>query len=38
LGGALIDWDAKNMKAIGLPKADEYIRELERTGWELPKG
>jgi len=27
LGGALIDWDAKNMKAVGLPKADEYIRE-----------
>ena len=37
LGGALIDWDAKNMKAIGIPKADEYIRESERKGWELPK-
>jgi hypothetical protein len=36
LGGALIDWDAKNMKAIGIPKADEYIRESERKGWELP--
>ena len=37
LGGALIDWDGKNMKAIGMPKADEYIRESERKGWELPK-
>jgi hypothetical protein len=36
LGGALIQWDAKNMKATGLPKADIYIKEAERKGWELP--
>jgi predicted dehydrogenase len=36
LGGALIQWDAENMKARGLPKADIYIKEAERKGWELP--
>ena len=36
LGGALIHWDAENMKAKGLPKADIYIKEAERKGWELP--
>jgi predicted dehydrogenase len=36
LGGAAIHWDAENMKAVGLPEAEKYIREPERKGWELP--
>jgi predicted dehydrogenase len=35
LGGATIDWDAKNMKAKGLPKADRIIQEPVRKGWEM---
>ena len=35
LGGEMIYWDAKNMKAMGLPKADEIIREPVRKGWEM---
>ena len=27
MGGAMIRWDAENMKAIGLPEADQYIKE-----------
>jgi hypothetical protein len=38
LGGALIQWDAENMKAKGLSMADMYIKEAERKGWELPSG
>lgn len=35
LGGRKIHWDAANMKAIGLPEADPFIREPVRSGWEM---
>lgn len=35
LGGQIIHWDAENMKAKGLPAADEFIREPVRKGWEM---
>lgn len=35
LGGEKIYWDNKNMKAIGLPEADQIIREPVRKGWEM---
>ena len=35
MGGLKIHWDAENMKAKGLPAADEFIREPERNGWEM---
>jgi predicted dehydrogenase len=35
LGGKKIYWDADNMKAIGLPEADDIIREPVRNGWEM---
>lgn len=35
MGGAEIFWDAKNMKAKGLPEADQYIKEPVRPGWEV---
>ncbi len=35
LGGKKIFWDSKNMKATGLPEADEIIREPVRKGWEM---
>lgn len=33
--GQKIDWDAKNMQAIGLPEAEVFIREPVRKGWEI---
>ncbi len=35
LGGKKIYWDSNNMKAVGLPEADEIIREPVRKGWEM---
>lgn len=35
LGGQKIIWDGPNMKAIGLPEADPYLREPVRPGWEM---
>ncbi len=35
LGGKKIFWDSENMKAVGLPEADEIIREKVRLGWEM---
>lgn len=35
LKGKKIVWDSANMKAIGAPEADEYIREPVRKGWEM---
>lgn len=35
LGGKKIYWDSKNMKATGIPEADEIIREPVRQGWEI---
>ena len=34
-GGKKILWDADNMKAKGLPEADEIIKEPVRKGWEM---
>jgi predicted dehydrogenase len=33
--GRKINWDAKNLKAIGCPEADEFIRRPYRNGWTL---
>lgn len=35
MGGKKIYWDAQNMKAKGLPEADQFIRESVREGWEM---
>ncbi|MCZ8134270.1 MAG: gfo/Idh/MocA family oxidoreductase, partial [Algoriphagus sp.] len=35
LGGKLIQWDYDNMKANGIPEADQYIKEPVRAGWEM---
>lgn len=35
LGGRIVYWDTKNMKATGLPEADIFIREPVREGWEM---
>lgn len=35
LGGKVINWEADNMKAKGLPAADAFIREPVRKGWEI---
>ncbi len=31
--GGTINYDAKNMKAVGRPELDEYIKEPARKGW-----
>ncbi|MGK0189593.1 MAG: putative dehydrogenase [Verrucomicrobiales bacterium] len=33
--GKRIEWDAENMKAIGCPEAEPFIRPLFRKGWEI---
>ncbi len=33
--GQKITWDAKNMKCIGCPEADPFIRREPRPGWSL---
>ena len=35
MGGKKIYWDAENMKAKGMPEADQFIRETVRQGWEM---
>lgn len=35
LGGKKILWDGPNMRAIGMPEADPYLREPVRPGWEM---
>jgi len=35
LSGEKIYWDTENMKAVGLPEADEIIREPVQKGWEM---
>lgn len=30
-----VEWDAAQMKAVGLPAADVFIREPVRAGWEV---
>jgi len=33
--GRKINWDAENLKAIGCPEADKFIRQQYRNGWSL---
>ncbi|HUS34485.1 MAG TPA: gfo/Idh/MocA family oxidoreductase, partial [Verrucomicrobiae bacterium] len=33
--GKRIEWDAKNMKAKGVPEADQYIHPKFRDGWKI---
>ncbi len=33
--GKPIEWDAKNMRAKGVPEADRFIHAEYRKGWEL---
>jgi predicted dehydrogenase len=33
--GKKIQWDAANMKVVGMPEADQYIRREYRKGWQL---
>ena len=33
--GGVIKWNAKKMKAVGRPEADEWISRPRRAGWEL---
>ncbi len=35
LGGRLLQWDAQNMQAKGLPEAEPLIKGTYRKGWEL---
>jgi hypothetical protein len=35
LGGKKVYWDTENMKATGIPEADNIIREPVREGWEI---
>ncbi|OFX30596.1 MAG: hypothetical protein A2W90_11230 [Bacteroidetes bacterium GWF2_42_66] len=36
--GGTINYDAKNMKAVGRPELDNYIKEPVRDGWEYGEG
>jgi len=33
--GKKIEWDSENLKAKGVPEADEYIRRAYRAGWDI---
>ncbi len=33
--GKAIEWDAKNLKAIGCPEADQFLRREYRNGWSV---
>jgi predicted dehydrogenase len=33
--GKKLDWDAKNLKAVGCPEADAFIKRQYREGWTL---
>ena len=33
--GKKLTWDAKNLKAIGCPEADQFLRREYRAGWKL---
>ncbi len=33
--GKKLQWDAKKLKAVGCPEADQYIRKAYRKGWEI---
>ena len=32
--GKKIEWDSANLKAVGVPEADEFIKRSYRKGWE----
>ena len=34
-GNKKFEWDGPNMKAIGCPEAEQFIRTEYRKGWEL---
>jgi len=34
-GGKKIEWDAKAMKAVGCPEADQFVKPEFRQGWTL---
>jgi len=33
--GKTLEWDAANLKAVGCPEADQYLRRDYRDGWEM---
>jgi hypothetical protein len=33
--GKKLEWDAKNLKAVNCPEADQYLRREYREGWTL---
>ena len=33
--GKVIEWDAKNLRARGVPEADRWIHHDYRPGWKL---
>lgn len=33
--GKKIEWDSQNLKAVGVPEADAYLRRAYRAGWEV---
>ncbi len=33
--GEKLEWDAKGLKAVNCPDADQYLRRAYRAGWEL---
>lgn len=35
LGGKKLEWDAKQLKAVNCPEADEFIQHHYRRGWRL---
>lgn len=35
LVGRKVEWDAKNLRCLNAPEADQYIRREYRKGWEL---
>jgi hypothetical protein len=33
--GKTIEWDSANLKAVGAPEADQFLRRAYRRGWEV---
>jgi predicted dehydrogenase len=33
--GKTIEWDSANLKAVGAPEADQFVRRAYRKGWEV---
>jgi hypothetical protein len=34
--GKKLEWDPRNLKAIGTPEADQFLKGEYRAGWVLP--